>query len=321
MVAELNINFKVCVHCTTYNQSKYITDCFNGFCMQKTNFPFVCTIIDDASTDGEQTLIKQYLKDYFALTNSILCFEQQEDYAKIIFAQHKENKNCYFSVVFLKENHYSRGLSKSKYFKEWDTKASYIAICEGDDYWIDSSKLQKQFDILETHPEYSLCHHDYKLDNNGVLSLRYERVPKIMDILQIAKNNCVATQSMFYRKPSEPIIPNDFYFRYPVYQYFLNMRLAEFGDIVYIDEPLGVYRITDSGIYAKKSLKQQFTMAFGNIENMVDWYSQRVIRPDVVNEVQQRARLWTKIFVKRALRKCELATAIYMYKWGRKYWK
>ena len=55
--------FKVTVSCMTYNQSKYITDAMNGFTMQQTDFPFVCTIVDDASTDGEQQVIKQYVEE------------------------------------------------------------------------------------------------------------------------------------------------------------------------------------------------------------------------------------------------------------------
>lgn len=140
--------FCVRVSCMTYNQSRYIIDALNGFTMQKTAFPFVCTIVDDASTDGEQEVIKAYLNKHFAIQDVLIAFEKEEHYGHVSFARHKTNMNCYFAVVYLKENHYSRNKSKAVYLEEWaDTK--YVALCEGDDYWTDPLKLQKQVDILE----------------------------------------------------------------------------------------------------------------------------------------------------------------------------
>ena len=95
----------VCVRCITFNQSSYIEDALNGFTMQKTNFPYVCTIIDDASTDGEQEVIKKYLQDNFDLEDkSVVRNEDTDDYV-LNFAQHKTNRNCYFAVLYLKYNH------------------------------------------------------------------------------------------------------------------------------------------------------------------------------------------------------------------------
>lgn len=66
--------FKVCIRCMTYNQAKYIVDTMNGFAIQQTDFPFVCCIVDDASTDGEQQVIKEYLIKYFELADSSVFF-------------------------------------------------------------------------------------------------------------------------------------------------------------------------------------------------------------------------------------------------------
>ena len=66
------IKFKVCVRCMTYNHSAFIEDAMNGFCMQRTNFPFVCIIVDDASTDSEQEVIKNYLQKNFLLEDKNL---------------------------------------------------------------------------------------------------------------------------------------------------------------------------------------------------------------------------------------------------------
>lgn len=150
-----NNYFKVCVRCYTYNQAHFIEEAMNGFCMQEADFPFVCCIMDDASTDGEQEVIKKYLLEHFDLENKIVRNEETDDYV-LTLARHKTNMSCYFAVYLLKYNHYRRK-SKSRYYKELIKEIKYIAFCEGDDYWTDSHKLQKQFDFMENNPDYTLC--------------------------------------------------------------------------------------------------------------------------------------------------------------------
>lgn len=153
------VNFKVLVSCMTFNQSRYIVDAMNGFCMQKTDFPFICVIMDDASTDGEQEVIEAYLKEHFDLSAT-----EETAYARIVCGRHQTNTNCYFKVYFLKENHYSnpdryRG-KKGEYIKDFRDGIPYTALCEGDDYWTDPSKLQMQADFLDKHADYSMCFHN-----------------------------------------------------------------------------------------------------------------------------------------------------------------
>lgn len=161
------IDFVARISCMTYNHAPYISDAMNGFVMQKTNFPFVCTIVDDASTDGEQEVIKEYVQEHFDLQDSSISYEKDTDYGHVTFARHKTNKNCYFAIVYLKENHYSQKKSKAPYLTEWrDTK--YIALCEGDDYWTDPLKLQKQVDYLESHPDCVMSTHSVDWDAKEV---------------------------------------------------------------------------------------------------------------------------------------------------------
>lgn len=133
----------------------------NGFTMQETNFPFACTILDDASTDGEQEVIKKYLQEHFDLDNRSVVRNEETDNYVLTFAQHKTNRNCYFVVLFLKYNHYSIKKAKNPYIKEWMGRAKYIATCEGDDYWTDPRKLQKQVAFLESHSDYGLVYTDF----------------------------------------------------------------------------------------------------------------------------------------------------------------
>lgn len=166
METDIPEKFLVCVRCMTFNHAKYIEDALNGFSMQETNFPFICTIIDDASTDGEQEVINKYLKQFFDLDDkSVVRNEETNDYV-LTFARHKTNKNCYFAVLYLKYNHYgntSLKRRKLQYIAEWNDNAKYIAPCEGDDYWIDPLKLQKQVDFLESHPDYGMVYTNYKM--------------------------------------------------------------------------------------------------------------------------------------------------------------
>ena len=150
-------NFLVGIRCMTYNHHDYIVDAMNGFTMQQTMFPFVAVIVDDASTDGEPEVISNYVNEHFDQSPSSLFRQWENDEAKYIFAQHKDNKNCYFGIVFLKTNYYSQKKSKESHISQWLSDVKYIALCEGDDYWIDPLKLQMQANYMECHKDYSLC--------------------------------------------------------------------------------------------------------------------------------------------------------------------
>lgn len=81
--------FLVNVTCLTFNHSNYIIDTMNGFCMQETNFPFICCILDDASTDGEQSIIKKYIEDNFDLSETSEYYYKETD---IFFLRMQDTK-------------------------------------------------------------------------------------------------------------------------------------------------------------------------------------------------------------------------------------
>lgn len=154
--------YKVRIVCRTFNQARYIEDTMNGFCIQETKFPFVAIIIDDASTDGEPEIISQYLENLFDMVHAQ--YDENDD-AKRIAAVHKDNPNCHFLVILLKYNFYSINKAQYPLYKGWYENVPYIAMCEGDDYWTDSLKLQKQVDYLESHPECGLVYTNSKILN------------------------------------------------------------------------------------------------------------------------------------------------------------
>lgn len=165
----MNIESKylVAIRCLTFNQSAYITDALDGFVMQKTSFPYVAMVVDDASTDGEPQVIRDFFNQNFDTQDKEVAYQEDTDFGTVLFARHKTNKNCHFAVILLKENHRSQKKSKRQYLTPWTENARYLAICEGDDYWTDLDKLQKQVDFLEEHPDFGLCYSDFDLNDEG----------------------------------------------------------------------------------------------------------------------------------------------------------
>ena len=125
----------VSIRCITYNHEPYIRQCLDGFVMQKTNFRFEAIVHDDASTDGTAAIIREYA----------------EKYPDII------------KPIFETENQYSKRDGSLDRIMDAACTGKYIAFCEGDDYWTDPLKLQKQVDILEKAPQYGLV---YSLASN-----------------------------------------------------------------------------------------------------------------------------------------------------------
>lgn len=241
--------FKVCVRCFTFNQAKYIEDTMNGFVMQQTDFPFVCCIVDDASTDGEQKVIKKYMDMHFDYSPTSVSFEKETDYAYIHYAQHKENKNCYFAVVFLKMNLYSKkeGFKKFEYISKWRDICEYEAICEGDDYWLISDKLQKQADFLDKHNDYGMVYSKcYVLEDKANNFKQIIGGDKVLFDDLILKN-CIPTLTSCIRLK----IINKFYAEKSLWNtqgwklgdYPIWLWTSLFTKIHFLDEIVGVYRV------------------------------------------------------------------------------
>ena len=239
--------FKVAVCCMTYNQSKYITDAMNGFTMQQTSFPFICTIVDDASTDGEQEVIKKYVEENFDFSEGSAAYHKETEYAFITYAQHKTNKNCYFAVLYLKENHYSQRKSKMGYLSEWRDMCEYEALCEGDDYWIMPEKLQVQYDMLLKAPNAMMVYTDYQtVDEHGKMINRpkynrWKRYHKSGDILpSLFRTNFPLTCTVFVRRM---VLTSELYKNMPTgLDYGLFLTAASMGDCLYVDRESSSYR-------------------------------------------------------------------------------
>ena len=253
--------FLVRIDCITYNHAPYIEDAMNGFCMQQTTFPFVATIIDDASTDGEPEVIRRYLDVHFDLSEKGLSRQWETDDAYFIYAQHRENKNCYFAIVLLKYNFWQAKKSKEPLIKEW-TNTKYVAFCEGDDYWIVPHKLQKQVDVLNAHPECSFC-------GTGFIEKKIEKLDR--DYTIVSPNSEMAFYDIrsfgrkWIGKTLTLLVRNTYYIIYlkesrkykaPKDTYLLYHLLKQ-GNCVYIPKPMGVYNNNGQGIWNSKTLAEK----------------------------------------------------------------
>ena len=256
-------DFLVRVRCDTYNHVSFIKDTLDGFSIQETNFPYICTIFDDASTDGESDVLMDYLQQHFDVEDkSIARQEETEDYV-LIFAKNKKNKYCYFAVFLLKYNHYSIKKDKLPYSKEWNN-SKYTALCEGDDYWIDPYKLQKQVDFLECHPDYSLIRTnvDRFHQKEGRMEKNYfshSRSLKDSRDFYIMNSRWFATCTWLFRniiKENDVLYDSNIdFFKGDVY---LLLRLSLYGNVKYLDESTSVYRILEETASHFRSWKDWF---------------------------------------------------------------
>ena len=237
-------NPKVLVLSMTYNHEKYIEDALKGFVMQKTDFPFVVSIIDDASTDNNTSVIMDYLK---RVCDADEVNPKIEEYGKVIDATPSNNPNCLLHVVFLSENHFGKR-SKRPYYIQFEEKAKYIAMCEGDDYWTDPYKLQKQVDFLESHPDYSMCFHSAKVlsDKKEDFDMYAHLEEREYSACEIYKGFIPPVCIIMYRANLSPwdgmpktVVYGDVY---------MILRLGEMGKIYNMNFVGAVYRRNSGGI-------------------------------------------------------------------------
>lgn len=263
--------FNTCVHCITYNHSSYILDAFNGFTKQKTTFPFVCTIIDDASTDGEQDIIREYVDNNFDLSDSSIVRKEETDDYCLTFARHKSNLNCYFAVVYLKYNHQSKKKNKLVYISEWLDNAEYKAWCEGDDYWTDPLKLQKQVTFLESHPDYTMVCNRTKLYSESKKKYVGENYcynqsqdVSVRDIIYRG-GLFISTCSLIHRTFIANNKP-EYWKKCGAGDYPLQIMAAMKGKVYYMNDMMSVYRVQNSASWMGHN--KQDTLTKGKMDNI-----------------------------------------------------
>lgn len=272
----------VFVRCMTFNHEAYIEDALNGFVIQQTTFPFVVAIINDASTDKTKSVINEFVENNCIHNPEIDL--RIEEYGTVLDVIVKDNPHCIFHIVHLNENHYGKK-SKLPYFAKYENAAKYVAMCEGDDYWTDPLKLQKQVDFLEANPEYSMCFHGAHLKNE----LEYEEKYDCTDIderdytdIELFTHWIVPTASIVYRKDivrAYPIIHGEWMITGDVR---LVAVCATVGKVRGFSDRMCIYRINAASLvhseqYAQNKIMKHpehflsFYYSFPNLRNEVRW--------------------------------------------------
>ena len=219
---------KVSVLCITYNQVDYIKQCLDSLLNQTTNFEYEIIVHDDASTDGTKEIVEEYGKKYPKMIVPIL--EEENQYSK--------NKHFMFKRMLP----YASG--------------KYLAFCEGDDYWTDTTKLKRQFEYMEKNPDCALCFHNAenlymdtgvieKVGTNNIFGKYQTKDNRYnsgnINMSKFATQNAVPTASEFFKAKDVSNLPKCYYTA-PCSDLPLEMILSNIGYAYYMPRSMSVYR-------------------------------------------------------------------------------
>lgn len=221
----------VAIHCLVYNHEPYLYDCLEGFVMQQTNFPFVAIVHDDASIDNSAAIIREY----------------EEKYPNII------------KPIYEKENQWRKGtLIKVMNTAIEATGAKYVAMCEGDDYWTDPLKLQKQVDILEADETLMACCTDCSVVDNHSALLKEKRGGVVKGDIQgrynlrdfFRDNHQYPTLSVVYRCTHTQEVRQKYAHTINAFlgDWTLWICLLIYGDMYFLNEVTCAYRINPTSV-------------------------------------------------------------------------
>ena len=239
----------VAVWMVTYNHGEFIENAIESVMMQKSTFQYKLFIGEDNSTDKTREICKKLKEKY-------------PD--KIELFLHKKNIGSNSNGVFM--------------YKEcFKSEAKYIALLEGDDYWTDPYKLQKQVDFLEANPDYVLSFHKVKIlkPSGELVSDFITNVPENYETIETLARlgNYIHTPSVVFRNCIKDFPPEFAYT--PIGDYFIYMLLAEHGKLNYIEEEMTVYRYGvgilsgNDGTLKLKKWIDCLILIFSNCKNQV----------------------------------------------------
>lgn len=222
----MNNQPKVSIICITYNQEKFIRQALESFVMQKTKFDFEAIIGDDCSTDETREIIKEFEKKYPKIIKPIY---------------RKKNLGAANNLINLLSG----------------VKNEYVSICEGDDFFLDPFKLQKQVDFLEKNPHYSMCFHSVKAiyENHSrsdeilpTIEQRFEK--QIFEIKDLLMRNFIYTSSVMYRwRFTDEKFENFFPKNILPCDWFLHLLHAQKGKIGFSNDVMAIYRRHNNSLW------------------------------------------------------------------------
>lgn len=207
----------VSIICCTYNQEKYISKAIDSFLKQKTNFKYEIIIHDDASTDETTSIIKHYSQKYPDVIVPIIQIQNKYSLGTNIFVDYL------FPIV----------------------RGKYVALCEGDDYWIDEEKIQKQYDAMENHNEVDMCTHAALRvkDDKCIGFICPSKNEKIFDVKDVIEGGggLWATNSIFFRSSMLENIPD--FVNFFCLDYAMQVWGSLRGGVLYLPDKMSAYRV------------------------------------------------------------------------------
>ncbi len=233
----------VSVCCLVYNHEPFLRECFEGFVMQQTTFPIEILVHDDASTDHSADIIREYTAKYPDL----------------------------FKPIYQTENQYSKGVDVFS-INVSRAKGKYIAICEGDDYWTDPLKLQKQVEFLENNPDFALCFHRRDIIEECQLKSDEMAVEKDIWDVNEAMYHFVPTQTVLFRN-----YPNIIPTKCKSLDATLWISISRFGKFKYLNFNGAVYRIHSGGMWNGSSAIENYNRSI-NARTSCFWHMKGVDR-------------------------------------------
>lgn len=244
----------VSICCITYNHEEFIRQSIESFLMQETSFPYEIIIHDDASTDGTSNIIREYESKYPGVIKPIYQTENQYSI---------ENMLPFLSALRA-------------------AKGKYIAICEGDDYWIDPLKLHKQIAEMERHSDCAISFHpavikwDDEVHDDEIICnhSKEPRIFSIEDVIRGGGSSFIPTASIVF---SSTVIPRILAFfayskHYPYGDYFIQILGSEMGGALYLNDIMSAYRKNVPGSYSEALEKRDPSYLSSQVVSTLESY-------------------------------------------------
>lgn len=256
--AELPVNSvanrngkRVTVLVMTYNHEKYIAQALDSVLMQRTSFDWEVLVSEDCSTDRTRQIVQEYAASHPKLITPIF-----------------SEKNLHSNEVV------ARGIRAAA--------GEYVALLDGDDYWLTADKLQTQIDVMDHHPEATLCFHQALVEQEqGESPGRYwtpANQKQTSTLQDICMDNFIATSSTMIRRSAIESPPDWYIPFFPITDWPLYILCAERGTIRYIAKPMSVYRYHQGGAYSGWTQLQKEDEAYRLYQRLDEAFAHRYRR-------------------------------------------
>jgi len=258
----LDKKIDISVICLTYNHEKFILDTLNGFLQQETRLNIEYIINDDASTDKTSEIIEEFIV---------------------------KNKQLKIKYIKAKKNEYSEGKNPGVKLLSI-AKGRYTALCEGDDYWIDGNKLQKQYEFLEENKDYSMYIHPSYIREGDKIDSTRNKCHKKYSTVEIMKQGggSYSTSSAFYRSNiNQNIIASIKMYNKLPGDLIVIVEASRHGLVHCSDEIMSIYRVHRMSVTHNEKNNKDLVLLNELIHQIEEYYLNILNSPKELKKVMQ----------------------------------